>query len=163
MVSGLTHESHINKSIEWYTPKWIFDKLDMKFDLDPCSPLGGVPWIPAKEHYSIEDDGLTKCWQNKRVWLNPPYGKYTGTWLDKMHKHRNGVALVFARTDTAWYHDSVKNADAILFLRGRIKFVDGLGVTGGSGPGCGSMLIAWGDDSVNSLRGMSDLGHLVVN
>jgi hypothetical protein len=77
-----------------------------------------------------------------------------------MHEHRNGIALVFARTDTSWFHDYVAKADAILFLRGRIAFVDGLGATGGSGVGCGSMLIAWGEVAVAALRGMSDLGHL---
>lgn len=78
-----------------------------------------------------------------------------------MNEHRNGVSLVFARTDTKWYHDYVAKADAILFLRGRIAFVDGLGATGGSGAGCGSMLIAWGDDCVEALQNMTDLGHLI--
>jgi hypothetical protein len=80
-----------------------------------------------------------------------------------MHDHRNGIALVFARTDCAWFHDSVAKADAILFLRGRIKFVDGLGVTGGSGAGSGSMLVAWGQDNVKALEAMRDIGHLAVN
>jgi hypothetical protein len=83
--------------------------------------------------------------------------------LEKMHKHRNGVALVFARTDCGWFHDSVAKADAILFLRGRVKFVDGLGVTGGSGAGSGSMLIAWGADNVTALESMKDVGFLVRN
>jgi hypothetical protein len=47
--------------------------------------------------------------------------------LEKMHYHRQGVALVFARTDCKWFHDYVAKADAILFLKGRVKFVDGLG------------------------------------
>jgi hypothetical protein len=84
-------------------------------------------------------------------------------WLERMHNHRNGVALVFARTDCAWFHESVAKADAILFLRGRVKFVDGLGVTGGSGAGSGSMLVAWGRENVDALLAMRDLGHLVYN
>ena len=27
---------------ERYTPKWIFDTLNVEFDLDPCSPVGGI-------------------------------------------------------------------------------------------------------------------------
>lgn len=46
-------------------------------------------------------------------------------------------------------------------MRGRVKFVDGLGATGGSGAGSGSMLVAWGEDNVQALRTMSDLGHFV--
>lgn len=160
-AKGFTHDNIDNKSIEWYTPKWVFDKLGLQFDLDACAPEGGIPWIPAKKHYSIKDDGLTSSWGECLTWLNPPYGKFTAAWLNKMHKHRNGVALVFARTDCAWFHDSVATADAILFLKGRVKFVDGLGITGQNGAGCGSMLIAWGDISVNALRNMSELGYFI--
>jgi hypothetical protein len=151
--NGFTHDSVNNKSIDWYTPKHIFETLAIDFDLDPCAPEGGVSWIPAKRHYSLIDDGLSKDWQG-RVWLNPPYGKHTSIWLEKMHRHRNGIALVFARTDCKWYHDYVAKADAISFLKGRVKFVDGLGRTGGNGAGCGSMLIAWGSDCSEAIKKM---------
>jgi hypothetical protein len=159
---GFSHESQTNVSVDWYTPPWIFERMGVTFDLDPCQPIGGVPWIPAHFIYTEVDDGLTAPWFG-RVWCNPPYGKHTAAWLAKMHNHRNGIALVFARTDCAWFHDSVAKADAILFLRGRIKFVDGLCATGNSGSGNGSMLIAWGDYNVDVLKQMSDLGHLVMN
>ena len=157
---GFAHESTSNISVDWYTPEWIFTALGLNFDLDPCQPLGGIPWIPAKKFYTLEDDGLSSPWDGL-VWLNPPYGKHTKSWLKKMHEHRNGVALVFARTDCAWFHNYCAHADAILFLRGRIKFVDGHGVTGGGGAGSGSMLIAWGEQAVNSLVKNKSLGMLV--
>ena len=157
---GFTHDNKNNVSVDWYTPPWVFERLGLQYDLDPCQPEQGIPWIPTLARYCLADDGLTAPWFG-RVWLNPPYGKHTGDWLRKMHQHRNGVALVFARTDCAWFHDYVAKADAILFLRGRIKFVDGLGATGGGGAGSGSMLVAWGESNVEALRAMSDLGHLV--
>jgi hypothetical protein len=78
-----------------------------------------------------------------------------------MNEHRNGMALIFARTDTKWFHESVIYADAILFLKGRIAFVDGLGKTGGGGAGAGSMLVAWGDDCRKALEQMATFGFLV--
>jgi hypothetical protein len=78
-----------------------------------------------------------------------------------MHEYRNGISLVFARTDCRWYHDYVVNADGLLFLKGRVKFVDGLGVTKGSGAGSGSMLISWGEDNTKILKSMEDKGHFV--
>ena len=161
-AAGFTHDNKDNTSVDWYTPPWVFEKLGITFDLDPCQPPEGVKWIPAKKTYSVLDDGLKQPW-NGRVWLNPPYGKHTPAWLERMHQHRNGIALVFARTDCAWFHDSVAKADAILFLRGRIKFVDGLCATKGSGAGSGSMLVAWGSDNVAAIAGISGLGHLVYN
>lgn len=157
---GFTHESQKNESVDWYTPPWIFEKMGVKFDLDPCHPVQSIPWIPVEHRYTIVDNGLTSEWFG-RVWLNPPYGKNTPVWLQKMDKHRNGIALVFARTDCGWFHNSVTKADAILFLKGRIKFVDGLGATGGGGAGNGSMLVAWGEDNVQVLQNMAELGFLV--
>jgi len=158
---GFTHDEKINLSVDWYTPPWLFERMTVKFDLDPCQPKGGISWIPAHTYYTQAEDGLTSDWFG-RVWLNPPYGKHTPNWLAKMHQHRNGIALVFARTDCAWFHDYVVKADAILFLKGRVKFVDGLGISRGSGAGSGSMLIAWGQFNVDVLKSMADLGCLVV-
>lgn len=159
---GFTHESQNNKSVDWYTPFWIFEALGLTFDLDPCGPVGGVPWIPAKKTLSLADDGLAHNWVG-RVWLNPPYGKETPLWLRRMHHHCDGVALVFARTDCAWFHDYISKADAILFLKGRVKFVDAFQKTGGGGPGSGSMLVAWGSNCVEALREMAHKGYLVEN
>lgn len=159
-AQGFTHDNKKNKTVDWYTPKWIFDALDLTFDLDPCQPKDKIPWVPANEHYWEEIDGLAQPWYGM-VWLNPPYGDLTPNWLAKMHEHRQGIALVFARTDTKWYHDYCCKADAILFLKGRISFVDGLGVTAKGGAGAGSMLVAWGNKSVEALRRMSKKGHLV--
>lgn len=154
---GFTHDDKNNKSVDWYTPCWLFDALGLRFDLDPCQPKAGIPWIPATIHYWEEIDGLALPWFG-RVWLNPPYGSHSEKWLEKMHHHRNGVALQFARTDTRWFHDYAAKADALLFLRGRVAFVDGLNATKGSGAGAGSVLIAWGPDCVAALRSMQHLG-----
>ena len=160
MMSGFTHEPPASVNVDWYTPPWIFERMGLLFDLDPCQPVGGVPWIPTCKYYTEADDGLIQPWHGL-VWCNPPYGKYTARWLKKMHEYRNGVSLVFARTDTAWFHDYVAKADAILFIKRRVSFVDGLGVAGGSSAGAGSMLVAWGAPSVAALESMSDLGLVI--
>lgn len=160
MKKGFSHESKNNVSVDWYTPPWIFQRLGLNFDLDPCHPKERIHWIPTKDIYTLDDDGLQSKWFGN-VWLNPPYGKQTSEWLAKMHEHRNGVALVFARTDCKWFHDYIAKSDAILFLKGRVKFVDGLGATGGSGAGSGSMLAAWGEPNVSAIRAMSDVGFFV--
>lgn len=161
-ASGLVHEPRHSGNADWYTPEWIFKLLGVVFDLDPCQPQGGIEWIPARRYYSLREDGLSQPWEG-RVWLNPPYGKHTAAWLDKMHRHGNGIALIFARTDCGWFHESVAKADAILFLRGRVRFIDGLGVSANGGAGSGSMLIAWGEANVRALEGIRDRGHLVYN
>lgn len=160
-AQGFTHDKKKNMTVDWWTPKWIFDILGLDFDLDPCAPEGGVPWIPAMLQYSLPQDGLIEPWIG-RIWCNPPYGPHTGSWMQRMNEHRNGIALVFARTDTSWFHDSLVHADALVFLRRRIAFVDGLGKTSEGGAGAGSMLAAWSPECVNALRNFEALGHYFV-
>ena len=105
---------------EWLTPQWLTTALG-EFDLDPCSPINR-PWPTATAHYTELDNGLTLPWSG-RVWCNPPYGKETFVWLKKLAEHRNGIALIFARTETKGFHSEVWNkADGVFFFEGRIKF-----------------------------------------
>ena len=164
-MSGLVHEASVGATVEWYTPAWVFDALGLDFDLDPCHPRPRLPWTPAREVYSLPDDGLALPWFG-RVWCNPPYGKETVRWLRRLAEHGDGVALVFARTDPDWFHEVAARADAVLFVRGRVRFVgaDGkppLGKDGKPGtPGAGSMLLAWGEDNVRALE-RSGLGTMM--
>lgn len=159
MNTGFTHESTYNETKEWYTPRYIFEAIGLEFDLDPCSPgKDVVPWVPARRHLTYLDNGLTAHWGG-RVWVNPPYGSDTPEWFKHLSKHGNGIALVFARTDTKWFHDCIPNADAICFIKGRVSFVrsdeSGLYAKNLIKPkgGCGaaSMLVAFGKDNAQAL------------
>ncbi len=113
---------------EWLTPPTLIARLGA-FDLAPCSPIVR-PWPTATRHLTIEDDGLKTEWGegDVRVWLNNPYGaKSSPRWMRKMVEHGNGIALIFARTETVTFDLAWPNASAYLFLARRLKFfhVDG--------------------------------------
>jgi hypothetical protein len=159
MSTAFSHERLANGKAEWLTPPALVKSLG-EFDLDPCSPLAR-PWDTAKRHLTILDDGLAQPWSG-RVWLNPPYGSKTKAWLRKLAEHGNGIALVFACTDTKAFFEGVwGHADAILFLRGRLSFhhVDGTRADESGGPSC---LIAYGTANVEALRQAQLPGHLVI-
>ena len=158
-IKGFTHESTYNESKEWYTPKYIFDALDLTFDLDPCSPGATVvPWIPARRHITPAENGLNAHWGGS-VWMNPPYGSDTPKWMEHLAAHGNGIALVFSRTDVRWFHKYIPKADAICFIKGRVQFVRAseaqqyaLGnVEPAGGCGAGSVLVAYGVANAGAL------------
>src|SRR6185369_15215552 len=92
-----------------------------EFDLDPCAAIA-QPYQTAKRMLTIHDDGLRHDWHG-RVWLNPPYGKFAEVWLDRLAEHGDGIALIFARTDTKTFQRAVfGKASAILFIEGRLHF-----------------------------------------
>lgn len=156
MSKGLVHESRAIKSIDWYTPPLIFEVLGLTFDLDPCSAGEGKDFVPAIERYTEEDDGLSKPW-NGLVFCNPPYGSATAKWMRRMAEHRNGIALVFARTDTKWFQDIAYTTDIVCFVQRRIRFYAGNKTDLGREPGAGSMLIGWGDKARAAIE-RSELG-----
>lgn len=134
---------------EWITPPYIFTSLG-EFDLDPCAPIN-PPWSIGKKNYTITDNGLIKPWTG-RVWCNPPYNN-TGEWLSKLSKHNNGIALVFARTETsAWFNYIWNCAAGILFLDKRIKFYHVDGTLPKNSSGAPSALIAYGRDNLITLQ-----------
>ena len=138
-----------NTKVEWLTPPELVKQLG-DFDLDPCCPID-APFYHATNHYTIIDDGLSKEWKG-RVYLNPPYGRGMELWLEKLKYHGNGIALIFARTETKCFFEHIwHDADAILFVKGRIKFYHVSGVQGGT-PGAPSVFIAYGKENAIALQ-----------
>ncbi len=135
--------------VEWLTPPELVIQLG-EFDLDPCSPIN-APFLHAKNNFTISDDGLSKDWFG-RVYLNPPYGRGMELWLEKLKFHGNGIALIFARTETKCFFEHIWNdADAILFVKGRIRFYHISGVQAGT-PGAPSVFIAYGKENALALK-----------
>ena len=151
------------KSVEWYTPRWVFDDLGIDFDLDPASPHDMETCVPARTKFTVFENGLKQPWYG-RVWLNPPYGPETGAWLRRMIHHGNGIALVFSRTDASWCQEAMKAASAMLFLSGRVEFVPGLENSHkASRSGAGTVLFAFGEDCASALRQMSHRGVFIAS
>ncbi len=154
-----SHQSARMDKDEWLTPPELVGAV-APFDLDPCSPIKR-PWDTAWLHYNIKDDGLKAPWFG-RIWLNPPYGLQATKWLRKLAIHGNGIALIFARTETKMFFDTVWNsADAVLFLRGRLYFHHSDGTRAKANAGAPSCLIAYGKENVVALEKSGLSGKLI--
>ncbi len=138
-------------SDEWYTPAWVTDPLG-RFDLDPAAPTVPHRRI-ADNEYDITVDGLSQPWQG-RVWCNPPFSHLSvERFAERMAAHGDGIMLIFAQGfDARWFQDCVlAAASAILFLRGRVRFIGPDGRPSGSPPK-GTLLVAYGDGNAEILR-----------
>lgn len=125
------------KSDEYETPLWLFNVLDgiFHFTLDPAaSDLSHM----CKNYYTMSDDGLSKDWTNETWYINPPYSK-AKDWVSRaatevLSGTSEGVMLLAARTETKYWHESVwPAAHYVLFLNGRLKFINRV-VEGGDSP-----------------------------
>lgn len=155
-----TFERTKNSTDEWYTPKEIIDALGI-FDTDPCAPPQPL-WRTAGTMYNKHDNGLIQQWHG-RVWLNPPYSRpLICQFLEKMSSHNNGIALLFNRCDSTLFQEYVlSKCSGILFLNKRIKFFRPDG-TQGHNPGCGSILVAYGENNLETLKSCPLQGKLFI-
>lgn len=119
----------------WATPKDFYNKLNTEFnfglDAAALSSSTLVPdnWYGPDHTEPARRDAFTCSWsvdaEGKSIWLNPPYGRTIGDWLNKANTEalRGGVivCLVPARTDTNWWHNYCIQHE-VRFIRGRLKF-----------------------------------------
>jgi hypothetical protein len=154
------HTSHDTQTNEWLTPPEIISALG-EFDLDPCSPVNR-PWDTASKHYTIKHDGLSKKWVG-RVWLNPPYGYEAVHWLKRLCSHGDGIALIFARTETRMFFKYVWNrANAVFFFKGRLCFYKIDGSCPRMNSGAPSCLAIYGWQNVEAVKRSGLIGKLVL-
>ena len=122
----------MNKSVHfssatdlWATPQAFFDELNKEFgfELDVCALPENAK---CEKYYTPEIDGLKQQWRGI-CWMNPPYGREIGAWMEKAYESSlegaTVVCLVPARTDTRWFHDFAMRGE-IRFIKGRLKFGD---------------------------------------
>lgn len=117
-----------SKADDWTTPQAEFERLNAlygPFDLDVCADKYNTkcPLLISKE-----TDCLRVPWNRvgiKRVFMNPPYGRGIGKFVEQAYEHSlRGllvVCLLPSRTDTKWFHDYCTKGK-IEFIRGRLKF-----------------------------------------
>lgn len=153
-----SHHSAASSTDEWLTPRWLVDRLAAPcgaFELDPCAP-----WPTAVEHLTVEDNGLRREWRGS-VFLNPPYSD-VARWVARLAEHGTGCALVFARTETAWWHDDIwPKAAGVLFLRSRVTFGYPDGSVSRYNAGGPSALVSYGAVELHRLARVADLGKIV--
>lgn len=165
---------------EWLTPPELLAALG-PFDLDPCAPVNR-PWDMAARHFTAEDDAFRQDWggPSVRKFMNPPYqepeqacgrncakkrcpdrghhvNRYvpgTADWMKRLADEGNGVALVFARTETGIFFPHVwQKADAIFFFDSRLTFYHVDGTLSERDSGAPSCLVAYGPENAEAIRG----------
>jgi hypothetical protein len=96
------------------------------------------------------------------VWCNPPYGRETFKWLNKLARHGSGIALVFARTETVGFHTEIwEKANSVFFFKGRLKFhrIDGTEADTSNAPSC---LVSYSDADTLSIDESGLTGKLIT-
>ena len=131
-----------SKKQDWETPQALFDALheEFGFGLDAaatdenskCFQYIASHSCDLSQGWNTIEGSLHFDWARLvpgctgAVWLNPPYGKDIGKWIEKAYRESlkgcTVVVLTFVRSDTKWWHDWAMKAAEIRLIKGRIKF-----------------------------------------
>ena len=142
----MLQHSIVNKNPNWETPQDLYDEASRKYkvrpSLDVCATRRN-----KKCALFFSKDSLSKQW-NKSFFMNPPYGKNViDKWIKyayEQHKKHNvtGIALIFSKTETKWWHKYIQDIADVHFIKGRVHFeLDGKKVVN-SAP-YGSCWVIW--------------------
>ncbi len=108
---------------EWTTPADLFAELKsiFRFTLDACATPANAK---CKRFFTRKENALRQEWRGT-VWMNPPYGREIGLFVQKAYdescKGATVVCLLPSSTDTYWWHRWVKRGQ-VIYLRGRLRF-----------------------------------------
>jgi len=121
---------------DWATPQALFDVLDDEFCFELDAAASSIN-AKCAAYITEEHDALSISWRTAltdagadpveaSIWLNPPYGRSIGKWIEKAHREAvDGcvvVVLTFCRTDTKWWHQWAMKAAEVRLIEGRIRF-----------------------------------------
>lgn len=128
MSKALQNLSIITTQDEYGTPWELYNKACVGFNvfpkLDVCTNLFNPK---CERFFTIKDDALSKPW-DVDFFMNPPYSKvyqFVRYAYEQHLKHNvNGLVLTYAKTDTRFFHEFVKDRAEIHFIRGRVRFMD---------------------------------------
>lgn len=154
-----TPRIQVNEGDEWYTPRWLFDALGIRFSIDVCAPLDRTfSSVPAEQHFTIEDDGLAQPWEGT-VWCNPPYSK-PEPWARRMIHHGDGLLLTHVPMNAGWCIDVWEACDAIRLFQA-MEFVRPDGTS--QRPAWWLQLAAFGPAATEALARLQPLGDAALN
>ena len=90
ITSGLITSNTDN----WSTPDDLFRILDNEFHftLDVCADEDNHK---CDRYFDKETDGLKQKWNKDIAWMNPPYGKEIGKWMEKAVDSMLGGGALF--------------------------------------------------------------------
>lgn len=110
---------------DWETPQWLFDHLDAEFHfiLDVCANAENTKCKNFVSSMGL--GGLAQPWHGA-CWMNPPYGKDIGKWIEKamncaLNDNCTVVCLLPVRSNCDWWKYVIQGE--IRFIRRKLRFV----------------------------------------
>jgi len=130
-MSSIKHLSIIKVQDEYETPEELYYNFCNKFQIFPTLDVCATKEnSKCKNFITEQQDSLLIEW-TETFFMNPPYSRVKAFMKKAYYQHKKnnieGMILIFAKTDTQFWHSFIENKAEVHFLKGRIKFLkDGI-------------------------------------
>lgn len=165
------HVAHNSGENEWYTPAPFIESARAVLgviDCDPASCELANKTVQASSYFTKESDGLSRRWFGN-VWMNPPYAQPLISQFSEAvsSKYEAGeiasaIVLVNNATETGWFQRMLASANAVCFIRSRIKFIDQHGKPSGA-PLQGQAILYFGKCVLDFSKEFEKHGKVLFN
>ena len=151
---------------EWFTPPEILVRVRATLGdiaLDPATCERAQRNVQAARYFTMNDDGLSQRWYGA-TFLNPPFAmprvaNFTGKLIAERGA-RPAILLTNNCTETNWFQQALKHADAICFPSSRIRFLNADGRACDT-PTQGQALFYFGPDTAAFAQHFGSIGFVL--
>ena len=163
------HVSFNSGENEWYTPEcYIIAAREAmgSIDTDPASSEIANTTVKASQYFTIQTDGRQQTWTGN-VWMNPPYAQplvteFCSLLVGKFNNKeiKQACVLVNNATETNFYQTMLGSANAVCFIKSRVKFLNADGKSTGA-PLQGQTILYFGNNVKSFTASFSQYGVIL--
>ena len=126
-LSSIKHLANIRIQDNYETPEDLFYDCCNKYKIFPTLDVCATKENSKCVNFITEqEDSLLFEWK-ETFFMNPPYSKVQKFMKKAYYQHLKnkveGMILIFAKTDTQFWHSYIEQKAEVHFLKGRIKFL----------------------------------------
>jgi len=125
-MKSIKHLANIQIHDDYGTPPELYFQVCQKFNIFPTLDVCATEKnAKCSKFITQKEDSLLFEW-DETFFMNPPYSRVDHFMRKAYYQHLKhgveGLILVFAKTDTKWWHNFIENKAEVHFVKGRIKF-----------------------------------------
>lgn len=127
-MKSIKHLSIIKEQDNYDTPPKLFNKACKIYKIRPVLDVcASSSSNLCYDFFTEVNDSLLPYFKwDVDFFMNPPYSKVEKfmkkAWYEYKKYNVDALILIFAKTDTKWWHSFVEGKAEVHFIKGRIKF-----------------------------------------
>ena len=126
-MSSIKHLQNIQVQDDYETPQDLYTDSCRKFNIFPTLDVCATRINSKCLHFiTKKEDSLLFEWK-ETFFMNPPYSRVFDFMKKAYYQHIKhgveGMILIYAKTDTKFWHSFIEGKAEVHFIKGRIKFL----------------------------------------